>query len=71
MDTLHQVGVHPKLYRSWFNLNKQTSIKVNTAVGVSESAQAGELIGQGSAGGAIASQINIDKGMDAFFEGKC
>jgi hypothetical protein len=69
MDTLHQVGVHPKLYRSWFNLNKQTSIKVNTAVGLSESAQAGELIGQGSAGGAIASQINIDKGLDAYFKG--
>ena len=44
---------------------------MNTAVGVSESAQAGELIGQGSAGGAIASQINIDKGLDAFFGGKC
>ena len=61
-DTLHQVGVNYKLYRSWFNMNKQTTIKVNTAVGISKCADAGELIGQGSAGGALAIQINIDRG---------
>ena len=69
MDTLQQVGVNSKLYRSWFNLNKQTTIKVNTAVGMTKCADAGELIGQGSAGGALASQINIDRGLNGYFQG--
>ena len=69
MDTLHNCGVHPKLYRAWFKLNQHTTIKVNTAVGMSGSAEAGELIGQGSAGGALASQANIDHGLDRYFLG--
>ena len=69
MNTLHQIGVHPKVYRAWFNLNKRTSIRVNTAVGMSDRGDVGEVIGQGSAGGALASQVNIDKGLESYFKG--
>ena len=69
MNTLHQIGVHPKVYRAWFNLNKGTNIRVNTAVGMSDRADVGEVIGQGSAGGALASQVNIDKGLESYFKG--
>ena len=37
-----------------------TSIMVNTPVGMTESANVREVIGQGSTGGALASQANID-----------
>ena len=41
---------------------------MSTAVGVPEIIQAGELIGQGSYE-ALASHINIDTGLDAYFKG--
>ena len=42
---------------------------MNTPVGMPESANVGEVIGQGSAGGALASQANIDHGLNSYFEG--
>ena len=44
---------------------------VNTGVGVTEEADVGEVIGQGTVGGALASQVNIDKGVDRYFRGSC
>ena len=69
MNTLFEVGVDPKMYRVWFNLNKNTVIRVKTGSGHSEWAEAGELIGQGTGGGALVSSINLDKGMEEFFKG--
>ena len=60
MDTLYEAGVDPKLYRVWYNLNKNTVIRVKTGSGYSEWAEAGELIGQGTGGGALVSSINLD-----------
>jgi hypothetical protein len=45
MNTLFEAGVDPKMYRVWFNLNKNTVIRVKTGSGHSEWAEAGELIG--------------------------
>ena len=36
---------------------------------MTDKAEAGELIGQGSAGGALASQLNIDMGLESYFSG--
>ena len=69
MNTLHEVKVHPKAYRTFYLLNKNTSIQVKTGTGMSESADVGEIIGQGSGGAALASQVNLDKGMDDMFCG--
>ena len=69
MNTLFEAGVDPKMYRVWFNLNKNTVLRFITGSGHSEWAEAGELIGQGTGGGALVSSINLDKGMEEFFEG--
>ena len=55
MDTLHDIGVDPKMYRTWFLLNRNTTIRVKTANGFTDWRNVGELLGQGSGGGAMAS----------------
>ena len=57
-----------KMYRVWFNLNSQTGISVVTPSGETEFGEAGELCGQGSAGAALASQLDIDLGISCYFE---
>ena len=69
MNTLYQIGVDPKMYRAWFNLNKNTVIRVKTGTGYSEWENAGELIGQGTGGGALVSSVNLDSDMEEFFAG--
>jgi hypothetical protein len=71
MDTLHDININPKVYRAWFLMSENTRISVNTGVGVTEEADVGEVIGQGTVGGALASQVNIDKGVDRYFRGSC
>ena len=69
MDILHEIGVDPKLYRTWFLLNQNTRIRVKTANGYTEWRNVGELLGQGSGGGAMASAANLDRGVDDYFKG--
>ena len=71
MDTLHDINMNPKVYRAWFLLSENTRISVKTGVGFTEEADVGEVIGQGTVGGALASQVNIDKGVDRYFRGSC
>ena len=63
MDTLHEVGVDPKLYRTWFKLNQNTTIRVKTGNGYTEWRSVGEIPGQGSGGGAMASAASLDLGV--------
>ena len=68
--TLHRTpGVDPKALRLWWKLNCQTVIRVMTGAGVTEPGQAGAIVGQGSAGAAIASQKNLDHHVDSHFAG--
>ena len=69
MNTLYEVGVDSRAYRSFFLLNKDTNIQVKTGTGMSEVAQVGEIIAQGSAGGALVSQVNLDIGVNEMFQG--
>ena len=69
MNTLHKIGVDPKMYRAWFNLNKNTVIRVKNGTGYSDWEEAGELIGQGTGGGALVSSVNLDSDVNEFFEG--
>ena len=68
MNTLHKIGVNKKAARVWFKLNEGTEISVKTASGMTETALVGDCIGQGTAGGALVSQANLDNGLMEFFE---
>ena len=48
-------------------MNKNTCIRVQTPVGMSDSRDTGEGLGQGTVEGAIASSINLDNGVRDFF----
>ena len=69
MAALYEAGITGKLYRLWFELNKETNIKVKTGVGVSGTARVGETVAQGSIGGALASSLNLDVEVNNFFSG--
>ena len=69
MNTLHELGVDRKAYRTWYHLNKNTNIRVKTGVGYTEWSNEGPMIGQGTGGGALVSQANLDRGMVDMFQG--
>ena len=68
MNTLYQCGIKGKLYRLIYELNRKTSLKVKTGVGLSESAVLGENITQGSIGGALFSTVNLDYSVNNHFQ---
>ena len=67
MQTLHEIGVSKKAARVWFKLNEGTEIAVKTAGGMSDTAFVGDCIGQGTTGGALVSQANLDRGLMMYF----
>ena len=67
MDSLYNSGIRGKLYRLIFEMNRETRIKVRTAVGVSSEESTGEGVGQGTLDGAILSACSIDYSMGQFF----
>ena len=67
MDCLDSVGVSRKAAKCWYKLNQNTRIKVNTACGMTATAEAGDLVGQGTAGAGLVSQLNLDRGMQNYF----
>ena len=56
------------MYRVWFKLNIKAVISVVTLSGETESGEAGELCRQGSAGAALARQLDIDQGVSCYFK---
>ena len=68
MDTLHKIGVNKKAARVWYKLNEGTEISVKTASGLTDTALVGDCIGQGTAGGALVSQANLDQGLKEYFK---
>ena len=68
MQTLHEIGVNKKASRVWFKLNEATEIAVKTATGVSDTTVVGDCIGQGTAGAALVSQVNLDHGLRGYFQ---
>ena len=69
MNTIYEAGLRGKVFRLWYNLNSNTSIKVQTGVGCFEYKFVGELIGQGTCGGAMVSAANLDLGVEEAFKG--
>ena len=56
-----------KLYRLLFEMNRNVRIRVQTAVGLTDSEDTGESIGQGTVEGALISAVNLDNGVKDFF----
>ena len=46
-------GANPKAIRLWYKLNMNTQIQVRTGAGMSEYADVGAVVGQGTIGGAL------------------
>ena len=67
MQTFHNIGVNPKAARVWYKLNEKTEIAIKTASGVTDTRVVGDCIGQGTAGAALVSQVNLDKGLTEYF----
>ena len=68
MGELHKTDVKGKLYRLIYVLNKDTEISVKTPVGITDYADVGEGLGQGTNEGAIISSINLDGGIKESLE---
>ena len=69
MATLHDVGINSTAVRLWCKLNQNTEIRVQTSAGMTDTAIVGDVIGQGTAGAALVSQLNLDHGMNDYFGG--
>ena len=69
MNTMHELGINGKAYRTWCKLNRNTRIRVKTGVGYTDWSEEGAMIGQGTGGGALVSQANLDKSMVEMFMG--
>ena len=67
MSTLQEIGIDSKAYRTWSLLNMKTNIRVKTGVGYTAWSQEGPMIGQGTGGGALVSQVNLDRGVVDMF----
>ena len=68
MNAIYHCGIKGKLYRLIYNMNKDTKIRVRTAVGETEEKETGENIGQGTLEGANISAANIDYTVNMFFK---
>lgn len=66
-DALFNAEVNPKLFRCWYQLNKSTEIEVRTGAGDSVRGLAGPFTGQGGGGAAMASALNLDRGVERYF----
>jgi hypothetical protein len=68
MNTLHEASIPKKAYRVWFKLNSKTKVTVRTPAGQTGHREVGELVGQGSGGAALASQLDVDLGVQSYFK---
>ena len=69
MNTFYEINVDSKAYRTWAKLNENTGIRVKTGTGYTDWSDEGSMIGQGTVGGALVSQANLDRGMVEMFAG--
>ena len=69
MDVIAKAQVDPKVYMNWYQLNQRCQVAVVTGAGMSEEGDAGEVVGQGSRGAALVSQLKVDKVVDSYFSG--
>ena len=69
MTSLNEANINKKAYRCWFRLNEKTKISVATPAGITEKAEVEEIVAQGSGGAALASGLDVARGLDSQFSG--
>ena len=56
------------MYRLWFQLNKITTLALQTGARLTDVRNTSETLGQGTVGRALASALNLDEEVNAHFE---
>ena len=69
MDCLAEANVPEKCYRLTYNLNKNTVVQVKTAAGITDTAETGENLGQGSKSAGLICSTGLSMGVSKFFDG--
>ena len=69
MLTLNQANVDHKCYRLWYLLNKKLVLSIRTGAGTTDPVEVEGVVGQGTTGASLVSQLNIDTGIDSYFCG--
>ena len=69
MTSLNYANVNRKAYMCWFKLNRKTVISVATPAGLTKTAEAHEVVPQGSGGAALASGADLAQGLESHFSG--
>ena len=64
IDEMNNVEVDPRAQRLFYQLNKNTRVKVKTGCGESGWGEAGDIIGQGSGGAAKLSALNLSRKLE-------
>ena len=67
LETMKHLGINEKAIRMWYLLNKNTKIRVKTAFGMTEEANVGDCLGQGTGGAGLVSAANLDLGLQNEF----
>ena len=67
LETLETLNVNKKAVRMWYLMNMNTKIAVKTAFGMTEEAEVGDCLGQGTAGAGLVSAANLDLGLQKYF----
>ena len=68
LDEAHSLGLKEKPYRLVYELNKNTVIKVRTALGDTEEEELEPCLGQGGVESGILSAGSLDQGLQRFFQ---
>ena len=67
LETMEALEVNKKATRMWYLLNKNTKIRVKTAFGLTNEAEVGDCLGQGTGGAGLVSAANLDLGLQRSF----
>ena len=63
VNSLKELKINDKAIRMWYKLNENTKIKVKTAVGITDEANIGPCVAQGTISASIVSAANLDRGL--------
>ena len=58
-----------RCYRLWYLLNKGLKISIMTGAGTTEPVEVEGVVGQGTSGASLVSQLNIENGVNSYFHG--
>ena len=67
LETMEKLQINKKAARLWYLLNQNTRIKVKTAFGLTEEAEVGDCLAQGTSGAGLISAANLCLGLQKEF----